>query len=184
MQAENRPPEHAEAPPPILRAGSLATVCKIDYVTQHVLISWPGTVVESDGDGCVLRAPFLPKGSAAVLVDGVPFEAGDVFTEFYFWGRWYNVFHVAAADGTPKGWYCNVCRPPCLADETLTYVDLALDLFVHPDGRMTVLDEDEFEVAALNIYSPEDARGARDGLAALLELASAGALPCPSDESA
>ena len=130
MQAEGRSTEGSRVRPPDLRAGSMATVCKLDYATQHVLISWPGTVVASDAERCVLRAPFLPMGTSAVVVDGVPFEAGDVFTEFYFWDRWYNVFHVAAADGTPKGWYCNVCQPPRLADETLTYVDLALDLFV------------------------------------------------------
>jgi hypothetical protein len=161
----------------------MVTVCKLDYATEHVLISWPGTVVALDALGCTVRAPFLPFGTTAVFVDGVPFEAGDVFTECYYWGRWFNVFHVAAADGTTRGWYCNVTQPAKLVDDTLLYVDMALDLFVHPDGRMTVLDEDEFELMERDVYRPEDAKGAREGLAQLLELATAGSLPRPVDES-
>jgi uncharacterized protein len=114
----------------------------------------------------------------------VPFEAGDIFTEFYFWNRWFNVFHVVSAEGTLRGWYCNVTQPPGVTGDTLTYVDLELDLFVHPDGRMTVLDEDEFAVAERELYRPEDAQGARAGLAELIELASGGALPRPANEPA
>ena len=43
-----------------------------------------------------------------------------------------------------RGWYCNIGKPALLDGDCLSYVDLALDLLVFPDGRQFVLDEDEF----------------------------------------
>jgi protein associated with RNAse G/E len=44
-----------------------------------------------------------------------------------------------------KGWYCNIGKPAVIEDDTVSYVDLALDLWVSIDGKQTVLDEDELE---------------------------------------
>jgi predicted RNA-binding protein associated with RNAse of E/G family len=153
-------------------------VRKVDFATGHVVLSWPGTLVESSDEVLAVRARFLPRSAQPVFVDGVPFEAGDLFTEYYYPGRWYNVFHIADTDGRRKGWYCNVTRPPEIADDTITYVDLALDLFVHPDGTYTVLDEDEFD-AGVGLYTPADIEEARFALRALIELAREGGMPAP-----
>lgn len=40
-------------------------------------------------------------------------------------------------------YYCNICLPPVLQGNTLSFIDLDLDL-VHRDGVWTVVDEDEF----------------------------------------
>ena len=58
-------------------------------------------------------------------------------------------------------------------------VDLALDLFVHPDGSFTVLDEDEFAVACDGVYEPVDVEGAKLAIEALISLVGAGGLPVP-----
>jgi predicted RNA-binding protein associated with RNAse of E/G family len=50
------------------------------------------------------------------------------------------------------------------AEDVIAYVDLALDLWVAPDGTQTVLDEDEF--AALDL----DAETKSRAQAALVEL--------------
>jgi len=163
-----------------LRVGDMVLVRKLDYATGHVLISWPGTLVHVIDDLVVVRAAFASMSGNPVFVDGVPFSRGDIFTEFYFLDRWYNVFHIADAVGRRKGWYCNVTLPATLDDEGVTFVDLALDLFAHPDGRFTVLDEDEF-AASENVYSPEHAAQARQAIAELTELAADGALPTPDD---
>ena len=55
-------------------------------------------------------------------------------------------------------------RPAEIRGDVLSYVDLALDLLVFPDGRQLVLDEDEFNNLDLN---PTDKAQA---LAALAEL--------------
>jgi uncharacterized protein len=112
------------------------------------------------------------------------FKRGDRFVEYFYTGRWYNIFAVYERDSNAlKGWYCNVCRPAVIeaaAHATSAKVavyceDLALDLWVAPDlSRLLVLDEEEF--AALDI--PEtDRRQARQALHRLTHLAQRGKLP-------
>ena len=96
------------------------------------------------------------------------FRRGDRFIEWFFSDRWYNIFEMhAAEDDRLVGWYCNVTRPAVLEADTVRADDLALDVFVAPDGTQTTLDEDEF--AALPLDEPTRAR-ALAGLAALSQL--------------
>jgi len=67
------------------------------------------------------------------------------------------------------GWYCNVTRPAVLRAETINADDLALDLFIAPDGRMTVLDEDEFAALPLDPATRAQARQALADLKRLVE---------------
>jgi protein associated with RNAse G/E len=136
--------------------------------------AWEGVVVRRDELGIVLRAEFNVD---VVERDFATFRRGDVFFEFYYWDRWFNVFQVSAPDGTLKGWYGNVGQPAELNPQTgeLQYVDLALDIWTRPDGEYVVLDQDEF-AALLNEY-PELMEGAERGRDALLELARSGQLP-------
>lgn len=96
------------------------------------------------------------------------FERGDRFVEYFYADRWYNVFEVhAAGDDAVRGWYCNLARPAVLSEDAIAQVDLALDVWVRPDGSALVLDEDEF--AALPL-SAEERGAARAALAELLNL--------------
>lgn len=98
-------------------------------------------------------------------VNGITYRRNDRFVEVYYTDHWYNIYEIHdREDDHLKGWYCNVSRPAELSDERVAYVDLALDLFVYPDGRQRVLDEDEF--AALTL---DDATRAQ-ALAALRDL--------------
>jgi predicted RNA-binding protein associated with RNAse of E/G family len=103
------------------------------------------------------------------------FERGDRFVETYYADRWYNVFEVHAA-GTDalRGWYCNITRPARIEAGQVSAVDLALDVWVNPDGSTRMLDEDEF--AALPL-SAEDAAAARAALREVRALASRRAGP-------
>lgn len=82
--------------------------------------------------------------------DDLPFmdvilKRGDRFVETFFFDRWYNVFEIFDRDdGKFKGWYCNIGYPAVLEKDTVSYIDLALDLWVAADGTQTVLDEDGF----------------------------------------
>jgi len=107
----------------------------------------------------------------------VVLERGDLFLEWYYFGRWYNIFQIYSTTGQLKGWYCNVGMPPQLVDDELHYVDLALDVFVFPDGRHLVLDEDEFAVLKADGLDLAEAAGAEQGLAELLALVTTAALP-------
>jgi protein associated with RNAse G/E len=107
----------------------------------------------------------------------VVFEKGDVFYEYYYFDRWYNVFQVYSATGTLKGWYCNITKPARVDDAELTFVDLALDLWVNADHSYLVLDEDEFAELEATAYSPEDVLAARSALTELIERAEAATIP-------
>ncbi|HOU42758.1 MAG TPA: DUF402 domain-containing protein [Anaerolineaceae bacterium] len=93
---------------------------------------------------------------------------GDRFVEAYYADRWYNIFEIhSRVDDALKGWYCNVTLPARIDDGVISYMDLALDLLVYPDGRQFVLDEDEFLALHLTDWQVE---GARKALAELQQV--------------
>jgi len=135
---------------------------------------WVGREIQRDAEMLFFTAVFERDGRD---LGYVRFEKGDVFYEWYYFDRWYNVFQVYSAAGDLKGWYCNVTAPANVSGDELTFVDLALDLWVWPDNRRLVLDEDEFEELVRTQYSREDALAARSALTELIERAEAGTLP-------
>jgi protein associated with RNAse G/E len=105
-------------------------------------------------------------------LQGLPLRRGDRFVETYYFNRWYNIYAIhSRLDGSLSGWYCNITRPAELVGEILSYIDLALDLVVFPDGNQVVLDEDEF--AALPL-TPDECQTARQALAELQSLFESG----------
>lgn len=79
---------------------------------------------------------------------------GDLFTEWFYSDRWYNVFRIEDGRNRQlKGWYCNITRPAEIGEDYVRADDLALDVFVKPNGNLILLDEDEFN--ALNL-PPEE----------------------------
>jgi uncharacterized protein len=88
--------------------------------------------------------------------DDLPFQdivlkRNDRFVETFFTDKWYNIFEIYDRDdGELKGWYCNITKPAVIEDGHVSYVDLALDLWVSANGRRTVLDEDELEELGLD----------------------------------
>ena len=135
---------------------------------------WVGREIQRDAEMLFFTAVFERDGRD---LGYVRFEKGDVFYEWYYFDRWYNVFQVYSAAGVLKGWYCNVTAPANVHGTELTFVDLALDLWVWPDNRHLVLDEDEFDELVKTQYSREDALAARSALTELIERAEAGTLP-------
>lgn len=88
--------------------------------------------------------------------DDMPFQEiilkrNDRFVETFFIDKWYNIFEIYDRDdGKLKGWYCNITKPAVIEDDTVSYVDLALDLWVSADGKRKVLDEDELQELGLD----------------------------------
>ena len=101
---------------------------------------------------CLTLEAFFDVGDVRVA-DAV-LRKGDRFVETFYTDRMYNIFQVFdSRGGKLKGWYCNVSRPAVFSQDSVSWVDLALDLWVSPDGRQTVLDREEFE--ALDIQTNE-----------------------------
>src|SRR5215207_1983551 len=113
-----------------------------------VTYEYEGVMLSQDEHSIVLEALF---DRADMPFLEVVFKTGDRFVEYYFTDRWYNIFAIYDRDDkTIKGWYCNVGRPAVFEDGVVSYVDLALDLWVSADGKQTILDEDEFEELKLD----------------------------------
>jgi protein associated with RNAse G/E len=165
----------------MLGAGSPVHVKKLKPGGQ-LDYAWDGVVMRCDESGIVLRAEFNVDVVERAFAT---FRRGDVFFEFYYFeppsadgpARYYNVFQISHADGTLKGWYCNLGLPAQLDAATyeLSYVDLALDVWANPDGSFVVLDEDELD--ELLQRHPDLEEAAEAGRNDLIELARTARLP-------
>jgi protein associated with RNAse G/E len=128
--------------------------------------SYSGVILERASNSVKLEARFSRE---TMDVGYTVFEIGDRFVERFFADRWYNIFEVHSVhDDHVKGWYCNITQPAVIEDDVVSAVDLALDVWIAPDGSTRVLDEDEF--AALDLTEP-DRRSALDALEALKSMA-------------
>ncbi len=128
----------------------------------QVTWQYEGRVIRREPNAVVLEAFF---NRSDLPFQDVVFKHNDRFVETYYTDRWYNIYEIYDRDdGRQKGWYCNVSKPATLGAETVSFVDLALDLWVSMNGKQTVLDEDEFEALHLG---PEDRAHALDALAEL-----------------
>ena len=131
----------------------------------EVTYEYEGVLLSRDENVVTLEALF---DRADMPFMDVVFKTGDRFVEYYYEDRWYNIFAIHDRDdGQIKGWYCNIGQPAIIEDGIVSYVDLALDLWVSTDGKQTVLDEDEFEELKLN---EELKTGALNGLDELKDL--------------
>jgi len=134
-------------------------------LTGEILYEYEGDELHRDENSITLEALFT---RADMPFMNVIFKRGDRFVEHYYSDRWYNIFAIFDRDdGKIKGWYCNIGKPAVFEEDVISYVDLALDLWVSVNGEQFVLDEDEFEELGLN---PELRSGALNGLEDLKNL--------------
>lgn len=128
---------------------------------------YTGTVLERGANFVRLEARFN-------RADDYPFQdtvlrVGDRFVETFYTDRWYNIFEIHdREDDRIKGWYCNVGRPAVWeSSQAISYVDLALDLWVSAAGWMTFLDWDEYARLRLDWRTRLQVREALHQLAGL-----------------
>ncbi len=129
------------------------TVIKNDHTGREVW-RYEGTLLERTPTHVRLEARFSRED---LELGYVAFRRGDRFVEEFYSDRWYNIFEVHdVADDRLKGWYCNFTRPAQLGEDMVSADDLALDLFVAPDGNMLVLDREEFEALPISDQEREE----------------------------
>lgn len=147
------------------------TVIKNDHTGREVW-RYEGVVLERSATRIVLEASFDRDD---MDLGYVTFRRGDRFVEYFYSDRWYSIFEVHERySDRLKGWYCNFSRPAEFNTGAIRADDLALDLFVHPDGRILVLDRDEFERLALD---DRERRAVLDALDELRRRVEAGQVP-------
>ena len=132
---------------------------------DEVLVEYEGDILERNESSVILEALFTREDMPFM---DVVFKKDDRFVEYYYADHWYNIFEIHDRDdGKIKGWYCNIGMPAVIEAGVVSYVDLALDLWVSVDGKQTVLDEEEFK----NLGLSDDLRvGALSGLQELKHL--------------
>jgi uncharacterized protein len=136
-------------------------VIKLNYERKETW-RYSARVVERGRDYIHLEAFFDRQDTD---VHGMLLKTGDRFLETFYTDRWYNIFEIYDRDDKSiKGWYCNIGYPAELKNDSLSYIDLELDLVVFPDGKQLVLDEDEFNALPL---TDKELRQAKAALAEL-----------------
>ncbi len=122
------------------------TIHKLDQEGREVW-HYDGTLLEHGETWLRLEARYNGKESD----DGyIVWQRGDRFVEFFYTDRWYNIFeiHDAHTDAL-KGWYCNVTYPATISQDSVSWRDLALDVWIDLKGNVRVLDESEFNALDL-----------------------------------
>ncbi len=123
------------------------TVIKTDHTGREVW-RYQGVVLECGPHHVMLEARFNRDDLA---LDYVTLRRDDRFVETFYDDRWYNLFEVHDKDDDRiKGWYTNFARPAHIVDGEVRSDDLALDLWIDPDGRKRVLDRDEFDALPID----------------------------------
>jgi len=86
----------------------------------------------------------------ALIFDGkVVLAQGFKIVYFEIPRKWFTIMKVWNTKGEHTGYYCDIVTPfRLLHDGVVEQIDLFLDLWVSPDLRYKILDEDEFEEAA------------------------------------
>jgi predicted RNA-binding protein associated with RNAse of E/G family len=98
--------------------------------------------------------------------------------------RWYDIGKLYDRDWNWVGYYCDIIKPVGkllqTRSRTITLTDLYLDLWIWPDGRLAILDEDELRRSLEERYvSTSLAKRARTEITVLIEAAQSGKFPLP-----
>lgn len=107
---------------------------------EQLLVEDAGSHVVTLLEAAPLRAPVM-VGGEVVLEPGAP------VVWFTYPGAWHDVGRFHRADGTFTGYYANVLTPVEMDGLRWETTDLALDVWAGADGRVEVLDRDEFDAA-------------------------------------
>jgi predicted RNA-binding protein associated with RNAse of E/G family len=130
-------------------------------------------------DGCLITLLEAVELDAPVVVGGARvLEAGASMVWFTFRGAWHDVGRFHLPDGTFTGFYANILTPMRIRGSRWETTDLFLDVWLGADGRVEILDEDEFETACERGWiDPPTALRARTEADAVAAAARAGRWP-------
>ena len=142
---------------------------------------WSGVLSRRDDTLIELDAAFS-MDAYHPLLGQIP--RGTRLIEYYWLDRWYNVLKFLNDDDSTRHFYCNITTPPKLAGQTLTYVDLDIDVLALPDLTYQILDLDEFEANAEAFgYSEEVHKHAHEAVEELEQMIAARKFPFCLDQN-
>lgn len=142
--------------------------------------SWKCDLIEQNDSLLLLVGEFDEDVEHPGLGD---IKRGTLSYEYYWPGRWYNIFRFHEPGGGFRNYYCNIAMPPTFENGVLEYVDLDIDLVVWADSSHEILDLAEHEQNAIRYGYPEEVRSmAATALEELLSLAKNKELPGQNPE--
>jgi len=137
--------------------------------------TWPAQLLRQEGSLLVLDARFDEEIHHDLLGT---ICAGTISLEYYWLDRWYNIFRFTQPSGELRSYYCNVNVPPTFDGQTLSYVDLDVDILVEPNFSYRVVDLEDFERnAMLYDYPAQTQRNVRQALDELAGMIDTRAFP-------
>ena len=126
---------------------------------------WTGRIATREGSLIVVEAEFEVDVSHQLLGE---IKRGTRLIEYSWLDRWYNVFRFLNDSGSTRLYYCNVNKPPAFDGQSLTYIDLDIDVIVQPDYSYEIEDLEEFKVNSERYgYTAEEKKNVEKALAEL-----------------
>lgn len=111
--------------------------------------------------------------------------APDGILELYFKTRWYSVLLICEQNSYCNQSYTHISMPAVVTAGGIEWVDLDLDYRVHLDGRIELLDEDEYAERSVTMsYPPAVHAHVRAACAEVEALHQARSYPFNFDEQA
>jgi predicted RNA-binding protein associated with RNAse of E/G family len=90
----------------------------------------------------------ITSAHSIIFDDEVVLATGFQIAYFGLMGNWFTIGKIRDLKGRHTGYYCDIVTPPKLLDDGgVELTDLFLDLWVSPDLRYKVLDEEELKNA-------------------------------------
>jgi predicted RNA-binding protein associated with RNAse of E/G family len=150
----------------VSEAANYIDIIKLNTQNDEVW-RYQGRIIDQDPSSLLVEAFFNINDKP---FHGITIRRDDRSIERYFSDRWYNIFEIHDRDDDRlKAWYCNITKPAEFSPGRVTYVDLALDLLVYPDGDYITLDHDEFEALNLDPMTSKKALKALKSLTEIIE---------------
>jgi len=138
------------------------------------------TLVLDREDVKVTLAEHMPYQPPMRIEGSVVLELGSDVVWFTFPGAWHDVGRFHRADGTFTGFYANILTPPTFDGGVWDTTDLFLDVWMGPDGKALLLDEEELDEALGREWVDHaTAASARQEARRLVEGAAQGTWPPP-----
>lgn len=98
-------------------------------------------------DKMVVGSSQVTTENSLIFDDKLVLAPGFKIIYFEFLGKWFSIGKIRNLQGEHTGYYCDIIMPPGLLDHGVELTDLFLDLWVSPDLRYKMLDEEELEEA-------------------------------------
>ena len=107
-------------------------------------------VLESDDEKIVA----VTDRAWVIEADGRKWITREPAVCFFYKHKWYNIISMIRHSGIY--YYCNLASPSLFDGEAIKNIDYDLDVKLYPDGKCSILDEDEYaQHGEIYVYSDE-----------------------------